>query len=352
MISIHANSAFSDELTRLGVHSLEEIYGESFEPFSYERLSGASPVAQPDARRQNFAEVALDNFRDRVVELQSISDGSTVAAVDVSSRSIGWTGRGVVYALRGTIAWREEYAYRYLRCGPFLLHLKYTDFNVHEDARSKRVEDGTEHWGELRYSNPAGGIQSFLEMKLQSYVCRSAKDAVILFDGCLAATPTDGKALRDILDSAAGNRNVVIAVSKETGLNLFGERITSLLDGLLSPCLIDLDCLITEGNRSHRLLGRVFVGRLAHGGYGFRIDVDRRLTPSEAAEAVGRLMGGDLVVQGYPETLRLAHILSFFTPTEVIGLQHFLVKNYGLTPSKAQPLRRLLFGPFGRGEGA
>lgn len=352
MISIHANSAFSDELTRLGVLSLEEIYGESFEPFSYERLNGAAPEAQPDASSQNFAaNVALDNFQDRVVELQPICDGSTVAAVDVSSRSIGWTSRGIVYALRGTIAWREEYAYRYLRCGPFLLHLKNTDFAY--EASSKRIGDAAEPWGEHRFSTPAGRIQSYLERELQSYVCRSAKDALVLFDGCLAAIPPSGHgALKETLDSAAGNRNAVIAVSKETSLNLFGEKITTLLEGLQSPCLIDLDGLIAEGNRAHRLLGRIFVGKLTHGGYGFRIDVDRHLTPREAAEAVGRLMGSDLVVQGYPETLRLAHILSFFTPTEVIGLQHFLVKNYGLTPAKTQPLRRMLFGPFGRGEGA
>jgi len=339
MISIQANSAFSDALTRLGVHSLEEIYGETFEPFSYERPNCEAGEAQPKANSGNLTEDAIrSSLQARRVELQPTCDGSTVAAVDVSSRGIGWTGRGAIYALRGTIVWREEGAYRYLRCGPYLIHLKSTHFSP---------------YGEQGCSLPTPNTQNTLERELQRYVCRSAKDAIILFDGCLeAALSGEQGALKKILDSAAGNRNTVIAVTKETNLSFSGGKITSFLEGLQSPCIIDLDDLVAEWSKPFRLFGRVFVGRMAWGGYGFRLDVDRRLTVGEAAEAVGRLMGNDLMVQGYPETLRLAHILSFFTPAEVIGLQRFLVESYGLTPSRTQPLRRLLFGPFGRGESA
>jgi len=64
---------------------------------------------------------------------------------------------------------------------------------------------------------------------------------------------------------------------------------------------------------------------------------------------VSKLFGSDLVEQGYPETLRLAHILSTFTANEVIGIQRFISKNYGLRIVSQPNLRRSLFGPFGTG---
>jgi len=45
----------------------------------------------------------------------------------------------------------------------------------------------------------------------------------------------------------------------------------------------------------------------------------------------------------------LAHIFSTFTATEVIGIQRFIVHQYGLKIVTRPNVRRLLFGPFGKG---
>ncbi|MEM3552862.1 MAG: hypothetical protein QXE15_04470, partial [Candidatus Bathyarchaeia archaeon] len=80
----------------------------------------------------------------------------------------------------------------------------------------------------------------------------------------------------------------------------------------------------------------------------FRLDIDRKLSSKGAMEALGKLIVNDMIDQGYPDTLRLAHILSSFTASDVIGIQRFLLKKFKLQMVPKLNLRRMLFGPFGR----
>ena len=41
-------------------------------------------------------------------------------------------------------------------------------------------------------------------------------------------------------------------------------------------------------------------------------------------------MGTDIVDQGYPETLRLAHIMATFTAGDVLAMQAFAAARYGV----------------------
>ena len=64
-------------------------------------------------------------------------------------------------------------------------------------------------------------------------------------------------------------------------------------------------------------------------------------------DAVQRLIGNDLILESYPETLRLAHIYSTFTANEVLGIQRLIVQKYGLKIIERPNIRKILFGPFG-----
>jgi hypothetical protein len=97
-------------------------------------------------------------------------------------------------------------------------------------------------------------------------------------------------------------------------------------------------------------LGDVYVAKLSKGNCAFRLDIDCEVSPNSRIEAVERLLGNDLVSQSYPETLRLAHILCTFTANEVLAMQHFITRRYGLQIINRPDMHRLLFGPFGRGE--
>jgi hypothetical protein len=94
------------------------------------------------------------------------------------------------------------------------------------------------------------------------------------------------------------------------------------------------------------------VAKLVDDGFAFRLDIDREVPQDTRIEAMNRLIASDIVMQGYPETLRLAHIFSAFTGNEVIAVQRYLAFAHGLRISPRFNLRKSLFGPFGTGEAA
>ena len=173
---------------------------------------------------------------------------------------------------------------------------------------------------------------------------------LILFDGSLTSgTPdTPAQRMKEILSTARRRGNIVLAFSKMTNLRVNGHVITDLLPRAAPPYLLE-----TEGLRLKPpmvLLGDVYVARLTTGNCAFRLDIDKEVLPEIRIEAVERLLGNDLLLQSYPETLRLAHILCTFTANEVLAMQHFVTRKYGLQIVNRPDMHRLLFGSFGKGE--
>jgi hypothetical protein len=93
------------------------------------------------------------------------------------------------------------------------------------------------------------------------------------------------------------------------------------------------------------------VARLNKANYAFRLDIDREIPVQDRMSALEKLAGNDLYTQSYPETLRLAHILCTFTANEVLAMQHFITRKHGIQIVNRPDMHRLLFGPFGKGEG-
>lgn len=286
------------------------------------------------------------------IRIEPAEGNLTVTAVDVSSIKIGDTEDGVLCALRASTVWKTDDSYTYLRCGPIMFHI--TDCGHHFMSERLGLREA------FSFSNFSpvtmriiGRLRNTLERWTQRLVCASSRDGIILFDGSLTAGTPDNpvKYLEDILGSARENGNVVLAFSKATKLAIAGRKVTNLLEQMSAPCLLDIDREIGEQFPSSpvKLMGRVYVAKLAFGGFTFRLDIDRQVPVEGALETVSRLSGCDLVEQGYPETLRLAHILSAFTANEVIGIQRFIARNYGLRITSQPNLRRSLFGPFGTG---
>ena len=96
-------------------------------------------------------------------------------------------------------------------------------------------------------------------------------------------------------------------------------------------------------------MGNIYVAKLTGGSCTFRLDIDKRLSQMQAVEAVQKLLGNDLILQSYPETLRLAHIFSTFTATEVLGIQRCVAKESNIKILTRPNVRRILFGRFGKG---
>jgi len=285
------------------------------------------------------------------VKLKLNPTKTPTVAIDVSSIKIGETENGILLAIRGAIVWRQTSHYRYLRLGPFPFHI--TERNKNEICSFLRCSSEAAYKHEYIMPNflyMQTRLTTLLERWIQTLVNQTTSGSLILWDGSLMASAFDMpmQAVEELLKEARNRGNTILAFSKMTRLLLHGHRITDLVWKQQPPCLLKIENYpIASG--SMRLLGNVYVAKLSAGSCAFRLDVDKELSHIKAVEAVQKLLGNDLILQSYPETLRLAHIFSTFTANEVIGIQRCIAMESN-TKIVARPnVRRLLFGRFGKG---
>lgn len=286
-----------------------------------------------------------------VIPVQPLREEVPVAAVDVSSIRVGETEEGTLIAVRGAIVWHTQRKYRYLRLGPFLFHITEENKNHVFNLLRKYHFDSSGEASAPDFARLQTRITSIFERWTQMNLCVASSNSLILLDGSLNAGTSDTpeSIISKLLRTARTRVNTVLAFSKFSRLHFNGHSLTDVTRKHNPPCLVKINGLWDPHIGSFRLLGDVYVAKLSEGAVSFRLDVDKEQPQSQAVAAVQRLLGNDLVYQGYPETLRLAHIYSTFTASEVIGMQRYLVQQRGLQILVKPNLRRLLFGPFGKG---
>jgi hypothetical protein len=292
-------------------------------------------------------------LRMQPVVLKKSNEETMIAGCDTSTMKIGETSTGMLIAVRGANVWKKRKSYKYTRYGPFIFHI--TEENQKEvyntlDRACFVSACRQNHLGFANLLQNPTRIASLLERWLQNMLSRTMNGGLVLFDGSLTAgtTDTSTERLKWILSTARNCRNVVLAFSKVTSLRINGRLITDVSLQQRAPYLLE-----TTGLRPKPptvLLGEVYVARLFQGNYSFRLDIDKENPFEQRVEAVEKLVGNDVLRQGYPETLRLAHILCTFTANEVIAMQHFVARRCGLRIIERPDMHRLLFGPFGGGE--
>ena len=273
-----------------------------------------------------------------------------IAAVDTSTIKIGETKTGIIIAVRGATTWRQNHAYRYTRIGPFIFHITEDNKNQLyknlERAYFNTIHDNSNNLSPNLMQIPTR-LANLLERWLQTMIAKTVNNGILLFDGSLTAgtpeTPTNR--LREILEISRKNKSTVLAFSKATTLRANGILITEQLPKKEPPYLLE-----TIGMRSKpqiTLLGDIYVARLNKANLSFRLDIDRETLWEKRIDAIQKLLGNDLTTQGYPETLRLSHILCTFTANEVLAIKHFITRKHGIQIINRLDMHRVLFGPFG-----
>ncbi len=311
---------------------------------------------QEDIQQVNVFESPFQSsimLKTHPIKLNTRRKETTVAACDTCTMKIGETSTGIIVAVRGASVWKQGKNYRYTRLGPFIFHIPEANKRDVYRALEKSYFNGqteSNHQPFLTLAQMPIRIAGLLERWLQTMLSRTMNDALVLFDGSLMAGIGDTSVMRmkETLLNARRRRNVVLAFSKMTNLRTNGYLITEASLKFRPPCLIE-----TSGLRPKPpavLLGNVYVARLTQGNCAFRLDIDKENSPEQEVAAVETLLGNDLFSQSYPETLRLAHIFCTFTANEVIAMQHFATRKYGLRIMNRFDMHRLLFGPYGRGE--
>jgi hypothetical protein len=338
------DTALPQRLIELSLHSLKNVQNQAIQLNQQNFQQACNSEMQTQALQLKLQPILLRPIRTETV----------VAAVDTSSMKIGETATGILVAVRGATVWKQSRRYRYMRLGPFIFHT--TEENKKELYNSLQTAyfntpHEHNHQGLLNLMQMPTRIASLLERWLQAMLSKTLNNSLILFDGSLTAgtadTPT--QLMKEILNTARKRGNTVLAFSKMTNLRVNGHLITEMLPLHEPPYL--LETIGLKPRPSITLLGDVYVARLTHGGYAFRLDIDKEFSSEHKIEAVERLLGNDLLSQSYPETLRLAHILCTFTANEVIAMQYFIARKYSLKMVNRPDMHRLLFGPFGRGDG-
>jgi len=326
-------------------HSIEGAKGD---------LIYAEPALQISTGRadddvSNWEVLVLASFQDEdIIPLQPIPSSRLVVAVDTSTIRLGEYVNGSLCALRGAVVLLERNRYRYVRYGPLIFSLGINSFSALQDLA---IPGWRAFSSEPNIDGLLKRVRNALERWLQFNVSTSLSHGIILIDGSLTAGTPDNpsKEVERILEEARRSGSMVIAISKKTKLRINNQSITDLLENKSEPCLLNVDEEVTGQFPPYpvRFLGRVFVGKLARAGYAFRMDVDREIPVQQTADGFDQLVGTDVVDQGYPETLRFAHILSTFTANDVLAMQAFSCARLGVQLIPKIALRRSLFGPFG-----
>ena len=305
----------------------------------------SSPRAELEEEASSIDLGAVDE--NEIIPLTPKPSTKPVAAIDTSTIKLGELEDGSLCAIRGAIVLLENHRYRYVRYGPLVFSV--SSFPTRDDFAQLGFAPAL---NELNIECLIKRVRDTFERWLQFSVNRTVKNAFVLLDGSLAAGTSDiaSKDLERTLNAARQARNLIIAISKNTKLRIGEKSITNLLDTFKKPCLLDIDAqIVRQFSHSLRFLGRVFVGKLANSGFPFRIDVDRNAETETMLDGFHELIGTEIVDQGYPETLRIAHVLSTFTATDVLAIQAFAASRYGIRLIPKTVLRRSLFGPFGTG---
>jgi hypothetical protein len=327
----------------LSLHSLRQVHNQPFQ------------LNQQNFQHINNSEQHLSNLqlKRRPIQLKPDYEETKIVAVDTSTIKIGETTKGIIIAIRGATTWKQDRNYRYTRLGPFIFHI--TEENKKEvyttlETAYFHTQYSTSHQAAPNLMQMPTRLASLLERWLQAMLAKTATDSLILFDGSLTSGTFDTpmQLMKEILNSARKNNNIVLAFSKMTSLRVNGYLITDMLPEQQPPYL--LETIGLQSKPPTILLGEVYVARLNQANYAFRLDIDREISTHQRMEAVEKLLGNDLYMQSYPESLRLAHILCTFTANEVLAMQHFITRKHGIQIVNRPDMHRLLFGPFGKGE--
>jgi hypothetical protein len=323
-------TALPQRLIQLSMNSLKNVQNQNFQ------------LIQQNLQATQFLQP---------IPLKPRKEPAIIAAVDTSSIKIGETSTGILIAIRGANIWKQNRHYRYIRLGPFILHIteenKKEVYNTLQNALNPSSEN---HQNPPNIQQMPTRLASLLERWLQKMLSKTLDNGIILFDGSLTSgTPdTPTKTMKEILETARKKENTVLAFSKMTNLRLNGHIITEILPTHKPPYMLEAAGL--RAKPPIVLFGDVYVAKLSNGNYAFRLDIDKEIPLPQKIEAVEKLLGNDLLAQGYPETLRLAHILCTFTANEVIAMQHFITRKCGVKIINRPDMHRLLFGVFGKGE--
>lgn len=292
-----------------------------------------------------------------------------LAAVDVGVIDLGITRTGFALAFKGAVILQElDGTHTVAKIGPRVKFI--TPDNRAEILRfiGQNLMDENifvEEEADGRLSIKAGArepnqykdrIRNFIERMLQLDVARQLQNGVQLIDGTLTLRTynTPQIFLETLGREVARQNSDIVGISKKSRVTVDGVHISALLDDDPPDAgyrkIISEDSEGSDSAAGARNLGTLFAVRFSPGGFTFRVDVARRSLLQSEDEVLQTLYANTNMTLGYPNLLRLAHIHSAFTKSEIVSLQVKASYDYNISMRPPEDLS-VIFAPFRKGLG-
>ncbi len=266
--------------------------------------------------------------------IRPVQEKMIVAAVDSSSVKLGETEEGALYAVKCGVAMAlDRRALMHFRIGPILFYLS------ENTARNSELEGRLARAVLCDDDLAKRLIRIRAERAIQTELSNHFANSIILVDGSLRMSVFEDRdrSIRKISESCVLRRNILIGISKGTRLKPV-ERAAAPLLMVPGPACLDVDAIVKSLIRN--TVGTSLMVRFDASGPVLRTDI----LADDSEDALGKLVGNDIVAGGYPETLRLAHYISTFTSTEMTCLRSHVLNNYDVSELAAEDIRRTLLG--------
>ena len=275
-----------------------------------------------------------NNFSN-TVKIKAIHEATNVAAIDSSCVLIGETSEGSIYSAKCCLV---------LSCiGKSLIHFKvgpmlfYIDNDV---SKSSIIEKRLWNFALLDPATTKRMIRIRIERIMQNQISKLFSNTIILVDGSLKRSlfEDEHNGFNTILQNCKTGGNQLVGISKTTKLKVL-DKFSSSLMRRNDACYIDVSYIVKR--LVSNIIGHSLLAKLSPNGLALRTDV-----LNDPSEVLGRLVTNDVIVNGYPETLRLAHHVSTFTTTEMTCLKGLILSKFGAKEIMCEDVRRTLLGTF------
>lgn len=289
----------------------------------------------------------------------------SVIAIDSGIIRLGETEDGLFIAIRGAIVidtevQSEVYLYR---TGPMflpyehkatLLHLIGKDllkpslFVEIDDSDPSKPHPSLAKRGAADNAHQYGDrFRNWFERMLQLIAVGMIQDGIIILDGALTLRTRDtpSQFVQYLAQRASDNGNALIAISKQSGLQVQNKTIQFWLDDHLNrPGYKWLTPLILR-ERGERILGNLYAVRFTPAGPTFRMDI-KAVRGQTDEEPINALYNSCLMRAGFPDILARAHAFSYFIAPSIFQLQAMIRADHRVIPRLEVNLAPIL-APFG-----
>lgn len=263
-----------------------------------------------------------------------------VAALDSSVIQIAETEDGAVYAAKASLAFNIGGAKNSVVVGPSVIYVGDDSVQTLLGLLEKPVPR------RLILSDAGMAmrlIRVLMERVLAHEVSTSLEQGLLLLDGSLKPSVFEprGSTLKSLVDVCDGELILLAGIAKSTKLKVLQGIESQLFEDGVPPSYVD----ITQHVRLFvaDLLGKSYLTKLTSDGLPFRVDLTRSEDPDEVLSTISE---SDLLVRGYPETLRAAHFLSIFSEAEEAVVKSQLTRKAKVTVLPSDSLRKTVLGPL------